>query len=89
TLHHHPTTIRFLALAFPAHFRQHTLLHQTLAVLVKGRAAFAKMFYTSGQSSNLGTNMTIIKSYAAPQAGAELELYEFDAGELAPEDVEV
>ncbi|OAT76435.1 alcohol dehydrogenase [Mangrovibacter phragmitis] len=33
--------------------------------------------------------MTIIKSYAAPQAGAELELYEFDAGELAPEDVEV
>lgn len=33
--------------------------------------------------------MSIIKSYAAPQAGAELELYEFDAGELGAEDVEV
>lgn len=33
--------------------------------------------------------MSMIKSYAAPQAGAELELYEFDAGELLPEDVEV
>lgn len=33
--------------------------------------------------------MTIIKSYAAPQAGAQLELYEYDAGELAPEAVEV
>ncbi|MCL7707480.1 alcohol dehydrogenase catalytic domain-containing protein, partial [Enterobacter kobei] len=33
--------------------------------------------------------MTIIKSYAAHEAGAELELYEYDAGELKPEDVEV
>lgn len=33
--------------------------------------------------------MSIIKSYAAAQAGAELELHEFDAGELLPEDVEV
>lgn len=33
--------------------------------------------------------MTIIKSYAAHKAGAELELYEYDAGELKPEDVEV
>ncbi|MDK1187009.1 alcohol dehydrogenase catalytic domain-containing protein, partial [Cronobacter turicensis] len=33
--------------------------------------------------------MTIIKSYAAHDAGAELELYEYDAGELKPEDVEV
>jgi len=33
--------------------------------------------------------MSIIKSYAAPQAGAELELYEYDAGELGAEDVEV
>ncbi|MEH0833026.1 NAD(P)-dependent alcohol dehydrogenase [Pectobacterium cacticida] len=33
--------------------------------------------------------MTIIKSYAAPEAGAALELYEFDAGELQAEDVEV
>ncbi len=33
--------------------------------------------------------MTIIKSYAAKEAGGELELYEYDAGELQPEDVEV
>ena len=33
--------------------------------------------------------MSMIKSYAAPQAGAELELYEYDAGELKAEDVEV
>lgn len=33
--------------------------------------------------------MSIIKSYAAAQAGAELEFHEFDAGELLPEDVEV
>lgn len=33
--------------------------------------------------------MSMIKSYAAPKAGAALELYEFDAGELKPEDVEV
>ena len=33
--------------------------------------------------------MSIIKSYAASEAGAELELQEFDAGELLPEDVEV
>ena len=33
--------------------------------------------------------MSKIKSYAAPQAGAELELYEYDAGDLKAEDVEV
>lgn len=33
--------------------------------------------------------MSMIKSYAVPKAGAALELYEFDAGELKPEDVEV
>lgn len=33
--------------------------------------------------------MSIIKSYAAKTAGAELELWERDAGELLPEDVEV
>ena len=33
--------------------------------------------------------MTIIKSYAAKEAGAGLELWEYDAGELAAEDVEV
>ncbi|EJD4975085.1 alcohol dehydrogenase catalytic domain-containing protein, partial [Salmonella enterica subsp. enterica serovar Montevideo] len=33
--------------------------------------------------------MTIIKSYAAKEAGGELELYEYNAGELQPEDVEV
>ncbi|HFZ8994414.1 TPA: NAD(P)-dependent alcohol dehydrogenase [Citrobacter freundii] len=33
--------------------------------------------------------MTIIKSYAAKEAGGELELYEYDAGELKAEDVEV
>ena len=33
--------------------------------------------------------MSIIKSYAAPQAGAALELQEYDAGPLAAEDVEV
>lgn len=33
--------------------------------------------------------MSKIKSYAASKAGAELELYEFDAGELLPEDVEI
>ncbi|MFW0766399.1 NAD(P)-dependent alcohol dehydrogenase [Trabulsiella odontotermitis] len=33
--------------------------------------------------------MTIIKSYAAKQAGADLEVWEYDAGELTPEDVEV
>lgn len=33
--------------------------------------------------------MSIIKNYAAPQAGAELELQEYDAGPLAAEDVEV
>ncbi len=33
--------------------------------------------------------MTIIKSYAAKEAGADLSLWEYDAGELQPEDVEV
>ena len=33
--------------------------------------------------------MSMIKSYAAKAAGSELELYEYDAGELKPEDVEV
>lgn len=33
--------------------------------------------------------MTIIKSYAVKEAGSALELYEYDAGELQPEDVEV
>lgn len=33
--------------------------------------------------------MSMIKSYAAKEAGSELELYEYDAGELKPEDVEV
>lgn len=33
--------------------------------------------------------MSIIKSYAAKNAGAELEVWEYDAGELLPEDVEV
>ena len=33
--------------------------------------------------------MTIIKSYAAKQAGGDLEVWEYDAGELTPEDVEV
>ncbi|WP_227318052.1 NADPH-dependent aldehyde reductase Ahr [Cedecea davisae] len=33
--------------------------------------------------------MSVIKSYAAPKAGAELELQDFDAGDLLPEDVEV
>lgn len=33
--------------------------------------------------------MSIIKSYAAPEAGAELELYEYDAGALRAEDVEI
>ena len=32
--------------------------------------------------------MSIIKSYAAKEAGSELELYEYDAGELKPEDVD-
>jgi uncharacterized zinc-type alcohol dehydrogenase-like protein len=34
-------------------------------------------------------NMSIIKSYAAKEAGADLSLWEYDAGELQPEDVEV
>lgn len=33
--------------------------------------------------------MTIIKSYAAKEAGADLSLWEYDAGELQPEDVEL
>ena len=33
--------------------------------------------------------MSIIKSYAAKEAGADLSLWEYDAGELQPEDVEV
>ena len=33
--------------------------------------------------------MSMIKSYAAKEAGSELELFEYDAGELKPEDVEV
>ncbi|QIX96277.1 NAD(P)-dependent alcohol dehydrogenase [Cedecea sp. FDAARGOS_727] len=33
--------------------------------------------------------MSVIKNYAAPKAGAELELQDFDAGDLLPEDVEV
>lgn len=36
-----------------------------------------------------GNTMSMIKSYAAKAAGSELELYEYDAGELKPEDVEV
>ena len=33
--------------------------------------------------------MSTIKSYAAKEAGADLSLWEYDAGELRPEDVEV
>ena len=33
--------------------------------------------------------MSIIKNYVAAQAGAALELQEYDAGPLAAEDVEV
>ncbi|MDR3105368.1 MAG: alcohol dehydrogenase, partial [Yokenella regensburgei] len=33
--------------------------------------------------------MSKIKSYAAKEAGAELEVWEYDAGELLPDDVEV
>ena len=33
--------------------------------------------------------MSIIKSYAAKEAGADLSLWVYDAGELQPEDVEV
>lgn len=33
--------------------------------------------------------MSMIKSYAAKEAGGELELYEYDPGELKPQDVEV
>lgn len=49
-----------------------------------------QMLYTSGVTFKLKeTVMSIIKSYAAPQAGAALELQEFDAGPLGAEDVEV
>ena len=47
------------------------------------------MLYTLSSHHNGGNTMSKIKSYAAPQAGAELELYEYDAGELKAEDVEV
>ena len=33
--------------------------------------------------------MSTIKSYAAKEAGADLSLWEYDAGELLPQDVEV
>ena len=33
--------------------------------------------------------MSMIKSYAAKEAGGELEVYEYDPGELKPQDVEV
>ncbi len=33
--------------------------------------------------------MSMIKSYAAKEAAAELERFEYDAGELKPEDVEM
>ncbi len=41
------------------------------------------------QHHNGGSAMSIIKSYAAKQAGADLEVWEYDAGDLLPEDVEV
>ncbi len=31
----------------------------------------------------------MIRSYAAKEAGGELEVYEYDPGELKPQDVEV
>ena len=33
--------------------------------------------------------MSMIRSYAAKEAGGELEVYEYDPGELKPQDVEV
>lgn len=33
--------------------------------------------------------MSMIKSYAAKEAGGELEVYEYEPGELKPQDVEV
>ncbi len=33
--------------------------------------------------------MSMIKSYAAKEAGGELEVYQSDPGELKPQDVEV
>ena len=33
--------------------------------------------------------MSMIKSYAAKEAGGELEVYEYAPGELKPQDVEV
>ncbi len=33
--------------------------------------------------------MSMIRSYAAKEAGGELEVYEYDPGELRPQDIEV
>ncbi len=52
-------------------------------------AGYLKYTVISEVTTNKVFIMTMIKSYAAQQAGAELELYEYDAGPLAPEDVEV
>lgn len=42
-------------------------------------------YYTSPKEAN----MNIIKSYAAKKVGADLSLWEYDADEPQPEDIEV
>ena len=47
------------------------------------------MLYTSQTTPEKDQKMSMIKSYAAKEAGGELEVYEYDPGELKPQDVEV
>ncbi len=46
------------------------------------------MLYTSQTTLEKDQNVDD-KSYAAKEAGGELEVYEYDPGELKPQDVEV
>lgn len=47
------------------------------------------MLYTSQTTPEKDQKMSMIRSYAAKEAGGELEVYEYDPGELRPQDIEV
>ena len=44
---------------------------------------------TATENANADSNNNIIRAYAAMQAGGELERYDFDAGELKVDEVEI
>lgn len=70
--------------------QHHGLAHATITLIPhSAKHPISPCSTLPVQHHTEGNTMSMIKSYAAKEAGSELELYEYDAGELKPEDVEV